>query len=111
MYTSIKVSAAKSKNLRDPRGLTDLSKYANDPKIVNFARIDFIFFLKPLVFSRRIGIFGVHIDQSKCSENKNLRFFEVSYSMSTNSMIPVLSDFSETRFFLQLSIFLSHRLQ
>ena len=50
MYTSIKVSAAKSKNLRDPRGLTDLSKYTKDPKIVNFARIDFIFFLNPLFF-------------------------------------------------------------
>ena len=79
---------------------TPLRPYTNGSKIVNFVRIDFIFFFKSLIFSRRIWIFGAHIDWSKCSKSENLHFFEVSYSMSTNTMIAVLSDFSDASVFL-----------
>ena len=80
--------------------MADLFKYTNGSKIVNFVRIDFIFFFKSLIFSRRIRIFGVHIDYSKCGKSKNLHFFEVSHSKSTNTMIAVLSDFSDASVFL-----------
>ena len=48
-------------------------KYCYGPKIANFARIDFIFFLNPNIFSRRIRIFGPCNDRTKSSKGKKLR--------------------------------------